>query len=122
MTTYGYLMMTLHPRIETDVAPRKSTAAATTFTDSLVLLRNEDSVDHILHLRIENGRDILTESYEIPHNSQQIVSITNQGTVRIELWADHGCGANISLDLNRPDAPVPEFTVRSTTISVARLH
>ena len=115
-------MIATHPNIETDVAPLKSTAAATTFTDSLVLIRNEDSVDHILYLSIENGRDILTESYAIPHNGQQIVSIPNQGTVRIELWADHGCAASISLDLNRPNAPVPEFTVRSTTISVARLH
>ena len=116
------MMMAIHPSIETDVAPTKFTEAATTSTDSLVLLRNEDSVDHILHLCIENGIDILTESYEIPRNSQQIVSITNQGTVRIELWADHGCAANISLASNRPDAPVPEFTVRSTTISVAGLY
>ena len=114
--------MAIHPSIETGVAPTKSTSAATTSTDSLVLLRNEDSVDHILHLCIENGIDILTESYEIPHNSQQTVPITNKGTVRIELWTDHGCAANISLPPNCSDAPVSEFTVRSTTISVAGLY
>lgn len=91
-----------------------------------VFLRNEDDVEHTIDVRVAAGDRLLAETtrrVESDGRSTVDGAWTASGTVRIELWADHGCAASVSLDPASPEGPpTPEFIVRSDSIVVAGVH
>ena len=93
-------------------------------TDSpTVLLRNEDDTDHALDVRIADGEAVLTEGrHTVAGDSQHaIAATTDVELLRVDLRADHGGAASLTVDLGRSNR-VPEFVVRRDTIVVAGLN
>ncbi|EMA36502.1 hypothetical protein [Halococcus hamelinensis] len=87
-----------------------------------VLLRNEDDTTHDLDVRIAGGDTVLAEGRHTVAGDSQRTVITGTGdeTLRVDLRADHGGCASLTVDFHR--SPVPEFVVRRDTILVAGLH
>lgn len=111
-----------HPDVEPVIAFPRSECGTTTSTDLFIIIRNEDSVEHQIYLRIETGPNDGIEQYDIAPDSQRIVSILGLAPVEIELYTDHDCIASISFSGESPSTSIPEFTIRSRTIVVGGLH
>ncbi len=88
-----------------------------------VLLRNEDDTHHALDVRIADGETVLTEScHTVAGDSQHAIAAAADGELlRVDLHADHGGAASLTVDLGRAKR-VPEFVVRRNTIVVAGLN
>ena len=86
-----------------------------------VLLRNEDDTTHDLDVRIA-GETVIAESrHTVAGDSQcAVITGTEDDTLRVDLRADHGGCASLTVDVTR--SPVPEFVVRRNTIMVSGLH
>ena len=111
-----------HPDTEPATAFPRSESGTTMSSDSSIVIRNEDSVEHQIHLRIDTGINDSTEQYNISPDSQRIISVLGPAPVEIELYTDHACIATISLSGKSPIPSTPEFTIRSRTIVVDGLH
>jgi hypothetical protein len=87
-----------------------------------VMLRNEDDAAHALDVRITGGDgtvDML--SHTVAGDSQQVIEpAVDDSVLRVDLHADNGGAASLTVDLRR--SLVPEFVVRRETILVAGLH
>lgn len=88
-----------------------------------VLLRNEDDTDHALDVRIADGEAVLTEGcHTVAGDSQHAIAATTDiELLRVDLHADHGGAASLTVD-RRQSGRVPEFVVRRNTIVVAGLN
>lgn len=97
-------------------------ASSPTAPDSpAVLLRNEDDMTHDLDVRIAGSDTVITESrHTVAGDSQCAVTTGTEDTLRVDLRADHGGCASLTVDFTR--SPVPEFVVRRNTIMVSGLH
>ena len=87
-----------------------------------VLLRNEDDTDHALDVRIASDEAVLAEGrHTVAGDSQHAIAAASDGELlRIDLRADHGATASLTVDARR--SHVPEFVVRRKTIVVAGLN
>lgn len=88
-----------------------------------VLLRNEDDTDHALDVRIADGKAVLAEGrHTVAGDSQHVIPATTDiDLLQVDLHADHGGAASLTVDLERSKR-VPEFVVRRDTIVVAGLN
>jgi hypothetical protein len=87
-----------------------------------VLLRNEDDAAHALDVRITGGNGVVsTATHTVAGDSQHAIESTgvDDSTLRVDLHADNGGAASLTLDVER--SLVPEFVVRRETILVAGL-
>jgi hypothetical protein len=87
-----------------------------------VLLRNEDDAAHALDVRI-TGSDGTVDmlSHTVAGDSQQTIEpAVDDSMLRVDLHADNGGAASLTVDMRR--SLVPEFVVRRETILVAGLH
>ncbi|WP_435076332.1 hypothetical protein [Halococcus sp. AFM35] len=92
-------------------------------TSPAVVLRNEDDAAHALDVRITGDDGVVNEaSHTVAGDSQYAIESTgvDAGTLRVDLHADNGGAASLTVDARR--APVPEFVVRRETILVAGLN
>lgn len=87
-----------------------------------VLLSNEDDTTHRLDVRIADDEAVLSEArHTVAGDSQRAVAAGTDGrTLRVDLRADHGASASLTLDPRR--SAVPEFVVRRETIVVAGVN
>jgi hypothetical protein len=87
-----------------------------------VVLRNEDDAAHALDVRITGGDGVVnTASHTVAGDSQYAIeSTTDAETLRVDLHADNGGAASLTVDTRR--SLVPEFVVRRETILVAGLN
>jgi hypothetical protein len=88
-----------------------------------VVLRNEDDAAHALDVRITGGDGVVnTASHTVAGDSQCAIESTGTdgGTLRVDLHADNGGAASLTVDAGR--SLVPEFVVRRETILVAGLN
>jgi hypothetical protein len=88
-----------------------------------LLLRNEDDAEHALDVCIADDDAVLAEGcHTVAGESQHAVGATETDgdTLRVDLRADNGGTASLTVDLGR--SLVPEFVVRRDTIVVAGLH
>jgi|GEM_PF-6160619 len=90
-------------------------------TDTAVVLRNEDDATHSLDVRIVDDEGVLAESrHTVAGDSQRTVTAGDgDGTLRVDLRADHGMSASLTVDHCRT---TPEFVIRRDTIVVAGLN
>lgn len=116
------MMEIAYPGVESSAALPKSESRATTFTDTNIVIRNNDDVDHRIHVRLETGLDGTTERYDIAHESQQLISVPESTPMVIELYTDHDCAATISFESEYVNGSIPEFTIRSSTVVVTGDH
>jgi hypothetical protein len=92
-------------------------------TPPAVVLRNEDDAAHALDVRITGGNGVVnTASHTVAGDSQYAIESAGigGGTLRVELHADNGGAASLTVDTR--DSPAPEFIVRRETILVAGLQ
>ena len=88
-----------------------------------VVLRNEDDAAHALDVRITASDGVVDRaSHTVAGDSQYAIESTgtNGETLRVELHADNGGAASLTVDAGR--SLVPEFVVRRETILVAGLN
>ncbi|EMA48391.1 hypothetical protein C448_03911 [Halococcus morrhuae DSM 1307] len=104
-------------------APRNGIEANDGRTPPAVVLRNEDDAAHALDVRITGGDGVVnTASHTVAGDSQYAIESAgiDSGTLRVELHADNGGAASLTVDTR--DSSAPEFVVRQETILVAGLH
>ena len=111
-----------HPDVEPSTAFPRTDLEATTSTDSCIVIRNEDSVDHHIYLRLEGKMDVSIEQFGIACDSQRMISVLEPALIEIELYTDHDCVATVSFNGEHPSSSFPEFTIRSKTIAVGGLQ
>jgi hypothetical protein len=87
-----------------------------------VVLRNEDDAAHALDVRITGGDGVVNRtSHTVAGDSQHAIeSPGTGGTLRVDLHADNGGAASLTVEAGR--SLVPEFVVRRETILVAGLN
>ena len=100
---------------------RSATTDSPFITDTAFVLRNEDDTPHSLDVRVVDEDGVLAESrHTVAGDSQRAIAAgTDEGTLRVDLRADHGASASLVVD---DRCPAPEFVVRRETIVVAGLH
>ena len=109
--------------VETTATPADRTIH-TTDESPTVLLRNEDDTDHALDVRVAGDDTVLVEGcHTVAGDSQCAIAATaaDVGLIRVELRADHGGAASLTVDM-RHGRKVPEFVIRRETIVVAGLN